>query len=115
MRYLLANFSALELSAYRNVFGIIPSLIVMFYSGELRFQKKTLALRQWKLTLVRGAIVAGARLTFYSAIRFMELATIAVLGHTNGLFTVLLSILLFRERVGKWRWNALFLDLWVRY
>ena len=72
VRYLLTNFSALELSAYRNVFGIIPSLIVMLYTGELRLQKKTLALRQWKLAFVPGAIVAGAQLTFYNVIGFMN-------------------------------------------
>lgn len=73
--------------------------------------KKTLALRQWKLAFVWGAVVAGAQLTFYSAIGFMELATIAALGHISLLFKVLLSILLIRERVGKWRWSALFIGL----
>ena len=80
---LLTNFSAPELSAYRNVFGIIPRLIVMLYTGELRLQKKTLALRQWKLAFVRGAIFAGAQLTFWCAIGFMKIATIAALGHTS--------------------------------
>lgn len=75
----------------------------MLYTGELRFQKKTLGLRQWKLAFVRGGIVVGAQLTFYSAIGFMELAAIAALGHTSGLFTVLSSIFLFREHVGRWR------------
>ena len=42
LRYLLTNFSAPELAAYRNVFGIIPSLIVMFYSGELAFKRRHL-------------------------------------------------------------------------
>ena len=60
VRYLQTDFSAHELSAYRNVFGIIPSLIIMLYTGELRFRKKTLSLRQWKLAFVRGGIVAGA-------------------------------------------------------
>jgi len=39
VRYLLENYSAPELSAYRNVFGILPSLLVMLYTGELQFQK----------------------------------------------------------------------------
>ncbi|MFZ9073860.1 MAG: EamA/RhaT family transporter, partial [Paracoccaceae bacterium] len=65
VRYLLENYSAPELSAYRNVFGILPSLLVMLYTGELQFRKKSLALRQWKLAFLRGAIVAVAQLTFY--------------------------------------------------
>ena len=112
VRYLLANYSAPELSAYRNVFGILPSLLVMLYTGELQFQKKSLALRQWKLAFVRGAIVAVAQLTFYSSVGFLELATISALGHTSGLFMVLLSIFLFKERVGKWRWGALIIGFW---
>ena len=70
--------------------------------------EKKLALRQWKFACVRGAVVACAQLTFYSAIGFIELATISALGHISDLFIVLLSILLFRERVGKWRCNVLF-------
>ena len=65
----------------------------------ISLQKKTLALRQWKPAFVRGAIFAGAQLTFWCAIGFMKIATIAALGHTSGLFIVLLSIFLFRERV----------------
>ena len=80
----------------------------MLYTGVLRLRKKTLALRQWRLTFVRRAVIARAQLTFYNAIGFMELAAIAALGQTSALLIVLVPILFFRECVGKCRWRALF-------
>ena len=45
----------------------------------------------------------------------MEIVTIAAVGHTSGLFIVLFSIFLLRERVGKWLWSALLLGLQALY
>lgn len=99
--YLLADFSASELSAYRNVLGIIPSLIVMLHTAELRFRKKNLPFGDGNLLLSGVLLFRNAQLTFYSAIRFREMAIIAALSHISGLFIPLLSIFFFRERVGK--------------
>jgi drug/metabolite transporter (DMT)-like permease len=104
VRVLSADYSILELSAYRNVLGVIPSLAVMIWAGELRLHGTNLRIRRWRLALMRGLIVAVAQLCFYSAIAFLELATVSALGQTNAFFVVILSIILLGERVGLWRW-----------
>jgi hypothetical protein len=38
VRILSTSYNAQELSAYRNVFGIIPSLALLIWTGELRFK-----------------------------------------------------------------------------
>ena len=103
--YLLADFSASELSAYRNVLGIIPSLIVMLHTAELRFRKKKIPFGDGNLLLSGVLLFRNAQLTFYSAIGFREMAIIAALSNISGLFILLLSIFFFRERVGKQRWG----------
>ena len=47
---LLSNrgYSAAELSAYRNVLGILPSLILMGWLGELKFSVKAYQIVRWK-------------------------------------------------------------------
>ncbi len=111
------GYSAPELSAYRNVLGVIPSLLVMIWMGELSVKGMKWRIERWKLALLRGVIVAVAQLTFYSALGILELATVSALAQTNPLFLVILSVLLFGERVGPWRIAALILGfagaLWV--
>ena len=109
IRVLLTDFSAQELSAYRNVIGVIPSLLLLIYTRELRFNGPSLVIKQWRLALLRGLAIALAQLCFYSAIGHMELATVSTLGQTNAFFVVILSVIIFGEKVGVWRWTALFL------
>ena len=109
VRLLQPAYSAAELSAYRNVLGVIPSLIVMSYMGQLQFKRSALRLPQWRLALLRGCFIAVAQLSFYGALGLMELATVSALAQSNGLFVVLLSIAVLGEKVGKWRWGALML------
>jgi len=109
VRVLLASHSAPELSAYRNIFGLLPSLALLVYRREIRIGR--LGLRQWRLALLRGGIVAVAQLCLYTSLGYLELATVAALEQVNGVFVVLLSIVLLRERVGPWRWAAVALGL----
>ncbi len=109
VRVLLAHYSAPELSAYRNVLGILPSLMLLVYSGELRLRGARLRLRQWRLAVFRGLVVALAQLLYYSALGHLELATVSTLAQSNALFSVLVGIVILRERVGIWRWLAVFL------
>ena len=113
VRILLSTYSALELSAYRNVIGILPSILVLAVTGKIRLNAQKLVIRQWKLALVRGVIVAAAQLCFYTSLGFMELATVSALAQTNALFFVLLSIVILGEKVGLWRWSALFVGFFL--
>ena len=103
------GYSAPELSAYRNVLGMLPSLVLILVLGEVKLRREDLIIRQWKMALFRGVAVAVAQLAFYSALALLELATISALAQTNALFAVIFSVLMFRERVGVWRIGALLL------
>ncbi|MDQ2092859.1 DMT family transporter [Rhodalgimonas zhirmunskyi] len=107
VRVLSVRYAPPELSAYRNVLGIVPSLALLVWTGELRFRGSSLKIQNWPLAVGRGFAVALAQLFFYSALTRLELATVATLGQTNALFSVVLSVILLRERVGPWRVAAL--------
>lgn len=111
MRYLSARYSAQELSVYRNIFGILPSIVLLWYTRELSFRISTYKLVQWKLALARGFFVAVAQLLFYTALGQLELATVSALAQTNAVFVVLLAVFMFREKVGFWRWGAIITGL----
>ena len=117
VRYLSARYSAQELSVYRNIFGMLPSIVLLWYTCELSMRPADYKLVQWKLALSRGLVVAIAQLMFYTALGQLELAAVSALGQTNALFVVLLAILMFREKVGFWRWGAVILGfigaIWI--
>lgn len=103
IKALLPRYSALELSAYRNVIGMIPAILLMMWSGELRTNPRKLMIPQWKLAFGRGLMVTAAQLFWYVALGKTEFALVAALGYTMSLFVVILSVPLLGERVGIWR------------
>ena len=117
VRYLSVRYSAQELSVYRNILGILPSIILLAYTRELSMKPSDYKLVQWKLALFRGLVVAIAQLLFYTALGQLELATVSALGQTNALFVVLLAIIMYREQVGISRWGAVVIGfigaLWI--
>ncbi|UYV39276.1 DMT family transporter [Rhodobacteraceae bacterium D3-12] len=109
VRFLSARYAPPELSAYRNVLGIVPSIGLLIWTGELRLRGSNLRIEKWPLAVARGLAVALAQLFFYASLAKLELATVATLGQTNALFVVILSVVILRERVGPWRIGALIL------
>lgn len=109
IKTLLPRYTVLELSAYRNVIGIIPAFVMMWWTGEFKMDPKHLWLRQWKLAFGRGIIVTVAQICWYGALGTTAFALVAALGYTMSLFVVLMSIPILGERVGLWRSIAVLL------
>ena len=103
------HYNASELSAYRNVFGVIPSLLLLVYTGDLKLRGTSLRVEKTPLALFRGVVIAVAQLFFYTSLGSLELATVSALGQTNALFVVLFAVFLLGERVGIWRVASLFM------
>ena len=106
VRILSINYSPQELSVYRNVIGVLPAILYMWYSKELSLKISDYKLDKWKLAISRGLVIAVAQLCLYTAIAKLELATVSALGQVSALFTVLLAIFIYNEQVGFWRWTA---------
>ena len=107
VRILSTYYSPQELSVYRNVLGVLPTVGLLAYTRELRFELNAYKIKRWKLALARGFFVALAQLLFYTALANLELATVSALGQTNALFVVLIAIIIYKEPVGFWRWGAI--------
>lgn len=109
IKYLLPRYSVLELSAYRNVIGVIPALVMMWWMGEFKMDPKHLWIRQWKLAMWRGIMVTVAQICWYASLATSAFALVAALGYTMSLFVVLMSIPILGERLGIWRSIAVLL------
>lgn len=100
------RYSAAELSAYRNIFGLIPSAIALWMSASWQASGRKYGLRQWRLAVARGLVVTLAQLLFYLSLGFMAFATATTISYSMALFTVALSVPILGERVGPVRWSA---------
>lgn len=106
IKLLSARYSAAELSAYRNIFGIIPSAIALWASRTWHESGRQLRARQTVLLCSRGLIVALAQLMFYLSLGRIAFATASTITYSGALFTTVLAVLILRERVGVIRWGA---------
>ncbi|MYH59398.1 MAG: DMT family transporter [Boseongicola sp. SB0675_bin_26] len=106
IKYLSTGYSAVELSAYRNIFGLVPSVIALWMSASWRQNGRKLALRQWRLAVWRGVAVTFAQLLFYLSLGLMAFATATTISYSTALFTTALAVPILGERVGLVRWAA---------
>jgi drug/metabolite transporter (DMT)-like permease len=106
IKHLSPNYSAAELSAYRNVFGLLPSLVALWSTRNWHLGGRRLAIRQWPLAIGRGLSVTVAQLLFYLALGQMAFATASTITYANALFMTALAIPLLGEKVGLIRWSA---------
>ena len=100
------RYAVQQLATFRNIFGLIPSLIVLWLSREWHENGRSLRIRQWRLALIRGLFVAGAQFCFYLSLTKMEFATATTLAFVGPIFITILSIPLLKHSVGVWRWSA---------
>ena len=95
-----------QLSMLRNLFGLVPSLMLLYFSPVWHQAGKLILIRQWKLGLIRGIFLAVAQFCFYLSLIHMEFATSSTLAFAGPLFVTLLSSPVLRQQVGLIRWLA---------
>ncbi|QUJ76325.1 DMT family transporter [Sulfitobacter albidus] len=117
IKLLSQRFHAQELAAWRNVFGLIPSLIVLYASRSWRAGGKRWRIRQWRLALSRGLILTVAQMSFYISLGILSFATASTITYANSIFAVALAVPLLGERVGWLRWSAVLIGfagvIWI--
>lgn len=106
IKLLSDRYTAQELSAWRNLFGLIPSVLAVYGSRSWHAAGRPLRIRQWRLALLRGVIVTFAQLFFYMSLGLMAFATASTITYANALFMTALAVPLLGEKVGWIRWSA---------
>ena len=99
-------YSAAELSAYRNFFGLIPSVIVLYSARSWHRAGRPWKIRQWQIACFRGILVTFAQLLFYYSLGRIAFATANTITYANALFMTALAVPLLGEKVGYLRWSA---------
>lgn len=106
VKHLGGVYPAPELAFFRNLFGLVPSVTILFLSKEWHAKGRPILMRQWKLGFLRGMFGATAQFFFYTSLLHLEFATASTLAFAGPLFVTALSVPILGDRVGPWRWVA---------
>ena len=106
IKYMSSGYSAAELSAYRNIFGLIPSALALVFAPEWRRSGASLRLRQWRLAVFRGICVTIAQFSFYVSLGLMAFASATTISYAMALFMTAFAVPILGEKVGPIRWMA---------
>ena len=109
IRMLSATYPASELAVFRNLFGLVPSALVLWASASWRENGRPWRVRQWHIIVLRGLAVTFAQFCFYLALMRLEFATASTLAFAGPMILTALSVPILGDRVGPWRWGAVLL------
>ena len=83
IKYLSGDYRAAELSAYRNLFGLIPSALALIWARDWRRSGASFRLRQWRLAVFRGVCVTFAQ--FFDGDGFAAVLVGGIVGPKDGI------------------------------
>ncbi len=106
IKHLGDRYPPQQLSVFRNLFGLVPSVIVLWYSKAWHQAGRPIIIEKWFLALARGFFITGAQFCFYLALSKMAFATASTLIFAGPLFVAALSVPVLGKPVGLVRWLA---------
>ena len=109
VRFLTTDYSVLQISFTRNLFGFVPILVMLAYSRQINALKNPYSPREWLICMTRGGSVAIAQICLFTAYTKLEFATVGTLVFAGPFFVTALSVPVLGAQVGFWRWSAVFM------
>ena len=94
------GYPALQLVFLRNLFSLIPTLLVIWRLDKFR----NLELKSTKSYIIRAVLGAGSLWCFFYALPRMLLADVAALSFAAPIFTSMLAPLMLKEQSNAKRW-----------
>ncbi len=103
IKYLRNDYPAAQLSVFRNLFGMLPCFIALYFSQDWHSNGKKIIIKQWRLGLFRGVFVSVAQLCLYTSYLYIPFALVATMEYTGPMMVTLLAIPLLGERFGWYK------------
>ena len=100
-------YSTTQLLVFRNVFAIIPLIILILFSQDNSKIFKDLNKKFIAVCLIRGLCFTGVNVFFFISVINMQYAIAMTLTFASPFFIALLSIVILKDKVGIYRWSAI--------
>ena len=103
IKYLRNDYPAAQLSVFRNLFGMLPCFIALYFSQDWHDNGKKIIIKQRKLGIFRGVFVSVAQLCLYTSYLYIPFALVATMEYTGPMMVTLLAIPLLGEKFGWYK------------
>lgn len=100
IKHLGQQYPVSQIMVFRNLFGLIPGLLVLYLSADWKAQGRPFVIEKLPLAWGRGLMLVSAQICFYFSLTRLELATATTLAFAGPVFITTLSIPLLGHRVG---------------
>ena len=90
-----------EIIFFRCLFGLIPVLLMVFYTGS------TFKTNRIKLHFLRALVAALAMFGFFKSFQMLPLADVSAVAFSSIMITTIMAIFFLNETVGFKRWSAI--------
>ncbi len=109
IKFLGEEYSVIQLTIFRNIAGIIPLFLMILFTKEYFSVFKNLDQKFVFLSLIRGLCFLAMNIFIFISVINLEFATAMTLTFSSPFFIVIFSIVFLRDKVGIYRWSAIFL------
>ncbi len=103
IKYLRNDYPAAQLSVFRNLFGMLPCFLALYFSKDWHVGGKKFRIKQWRLGLFRGVFVSIAQLSLYTSYLYIPFALVATMEYTGPMMVTLMAIPLLGEKFGWYK------------
>ena len=108
IKFLGNEYSVIQLAVFRNIAGVIPLFILILFTREYFSIFKNLNNKFIILSFLRGLAFLSMNIFIFISVINLEFATAMVLTFSSPFFIVILSIIFLNDKVGIYRWSAIF-------
>ena len=109
IKFLGNEYTVFQLAVFRNVAGIIPLFVLILFTKEYLSVFKNLNNKFVFLSFFRGLCFLAMNIFIFISVINLEFATAMTLTFSSPFFIVILSIIFLKDKVGIYRWSAIFI------
>ena len=109
IKFLGDEYTVIQLAVFRNIAGIIPLILLILFTKEYISVFKDLNSKFIILSFLRGLGFLSMNIFIFISVINLDFATAMVLTFSSPFFIVILSILFLKDKVGIYRWSAIFI------
>ena len=109
IKFLGNEYTVIQLAVFRNIAGVIPLFILILFTKEYISVFRNLSNKFVVLSFFRGLAFLSMNIFIFISVINLEFATAMVLTFSSPFFIVILSIIFLKDKVGIYRWSAIFI------
>ncbi len=109
IKFIGNSYSSPQLAFFRNFFALIPIIFLFVITKDIKNIFVDISKKFVFLCFLRGISFVLMQIFYYISIINMNFATATTLTFSSPIFIVVLSMLVLKEKIGLFRWSAIFI------